>query len=79
MILNGMLDKTNTASDALRSLLPASLPGFGSKVNEGFLADRGMTSRIHRRKPVGKPMPKRMARTNARKSTVRASVEHVFA
>ena len=47
-----------------------------------------LTSRIHRRKPTGKPMPqghgtgqcpKATARANARKSIVRAAVEHVFA
>ena len=38
-----------------------------------------LTSRIHRRKPAGKPMPEASARTNARKSSVRARVEHVFA
>jgi len=37
-----------------------------------------LTSRIHRRKPAGKPMPERTAKANARKSSVRAAVEHVF-
>ena len=37
------------------------------------------TSRIHRRKPAGKPMPRHMARANAKKSAIRAAVEHVFA
>src|SRR5262245_40481740 len=31
------------------------------------------------KKPKGKPMPRRTARANARKSAVRASVEHAFA
>ena len=34
---------------------------------------------IHRRKPAGKPMPEATARANARKSSIRAAVEHVFA
>lgn len=38
-----------------------------------------LTSRIHRRKPNGRPMPEATSRANARKSTVRARVEHVFA
>ena len=38
-----------------------------------------MNSQIHRRKPKGKPMPEATARANARKSSIRARVEHVFA
>ena len=38
-----------------------------------------LVSRIHRRKPAGKPMPSRTAQANARKSAIRAAVEHVFA
>jgi hypothetical protein len=37
-----------------------------------------LTSRIHRRKPAGKPMLE-TARVNASKSAIRAAVEHVFA
>ena len=36
-------------------------------------------SRIHRKKPSGRPMPERTAKANAVKSKVRARVEHVFA
>ena len=39
----------------------------------------GKLSRIHRRKPKGKPMPRLTARANAKKSAVRAHVEHPFA
>jgi IS5 family transposase len=49
------------------------------KTNEKWLADRAMTSRIHRSKPAGKPMPQATARANAKKSSIRAAVEHVFA
>jgi transposase, IS5 family len=52
---------------------------YGSAENERFLARIGKVSRIHRRKPKGKPMPKRTARANAKKSAVRAHVEHTFA
>lgn len=38
-----------------------------------------MVSRIHRKKPNGKPMPKATARANAKKSSIRARVEYVFA
>lgn len=52
---------------------------YRSKKNETWLANRMLTSRIHRRKPAGKPTPRAVARANAKKSTVRAAVEHVFA
>ena len=38
-----------------------------------------LISRIHRKKPKGKPMPKATARANSKKSSIRARVEHVFA
>ena len=50
-----------------------------SRRNEDWLKANGMTSRIHRRKPRGRPMGRRTARANGRKSSVRAKVEHVFA
>jgi IS5 family transposase len=52
---------------------------YRSRRNEKWLGDRMLTSRIHRRKPMGKPMPKATARANAAKSSIRAHVEHVFA
>jgi IS5 family transposase len=52
---------------------------YRSQANEKWLAQRMLTSRIHRRKPGGKPMPRNIARANARKSAIRAAVEHVFA
>ena len=69
----GLIDPTNTASDVWADT------AYRSQANEDFLADCGQTSRIHRKKSPGKPMPKRTARANARKSAVRAGVEHVFA
>jgi hypothetical protein len=62
-----------TASDACTDT------AYRSKANDNSLADRGKTRWIHRGKPAGHPMPKRAARVNARKATVRASVDHVFA
>lgn len=52
---------------------------YRSGENEEWLAERMLTSRIHRRKPAGKSMPRAMAKANARKSFIRAAVEHVFA
>ena len=52
---------------------------YRSKANEAWLARHGLVSRIHRRKPKGKPMPDHIRRGNAAKSTVRSHVEHVFA
>jgi len=69
----GLIDPTNTASDIWADT------AYRSKANEKFLADRGKTSQIHRRKPTGKPLPKRTARANSRKSVARSKVEHVFA
>lgn len=69
----GLIDPTNTACDVWADT------AYRSQANEGFLADRGQRSRIHRKKPAGKPMPQRTARANAKKSKVRATIEHVFA
>ena len=46
---------------------------------ERWLRRNGKVSRIHRKKPRGKPMPERTAKANAVKSKIRARVEHVFA
>lgn len=70
---DGLIDPTNTASDVWADT------AYRSKANEEFLADRGKRSQIHRKKPQGKPMPRRTAKANAKKSEVRAKVEHVFA
>lgn len=71
--LGDRLDPSNTAA-----------PVWGdsacrSKKNEAMLQDRLLASRIHRKKPADRPMPARTARANARKSKVRAHVEHIFA
>ncbi len=72
-LLPVLLDKTNTASDVWADT------AYRSQANEAHLADHGLRSRIHRKKPKGKPMPAHIARANGRKSKVRAAVEHVFA
>ena len=52
---------------------------YRSKINEDFLERNGFVSRIHRKKPPGRPMPETTRRANAVKSKVRSRVEHVFA
>lgn len=52
---------------------------YRSAKNEAMLAARGLVSRIHRKKPKGRPMPVRTRRSNATKSAVRSKVKHVFA
>jgi len=52
---------------------------YRSQKNETWLAERMLTSRIHRRKLAGKPMPEVTARAKAKKSSIRAAVDHVFA
>jgi hypothetical protein len=71
-MLRRLVTTTNTSSEVWADT------AYRSKQNEEWLADRMLTSRIHRRKPNGKPMSKATARANAKKSSVRARVEHVF-
>jgi len=49
-----------------------------SRKDERWLAERMLTSRIHRSKPAGKPMPPATAWANAKKSPIRTVVEHLF-
>ena len=69
----GLIDLSNTGSEVWAD------SAYRSAENERFLRAAGKVSRIHRRKPKGKPMPRRTARANAAKSAVRAHVEHPFA
>ncbi|MFO1035724.1 MAG: IS5 family transposase [Geminicoccaceae bacterium] len=69
----GLLDKTNTAAGVWAD------SAYRSAANEEHLVRNGFVSRIHRKKPPRKPMPKRTRRANAEKSKVRSRVEHVFA
>ncbi len=72
-LLAELIDTNNTASEVWADT------AYRSKANEKFLAGRLLRSQIHRKKPKGRPMPRRTARANARKSAVRSAVEHVFA
>ena len=69
----GLIDPANTGSSVWADT------ACRSAANEAHLGKVGRVSRIHRRKPKGRPMPKAVARANAVKSKVRARVEHVFA
>lgn len=69
----GLIDPANTASDVWAD------SAYRSAENERFLDAIGKVSRIHCKKPKGKPMPRPTARANAAKSAVRARVEHAFA
>ncbi len=68
----GLLDKANTASSVRADT------AYRSAANEGFMEKNGFVSRVHRKKPKGKPMPDGARRANAEKSKVRSRVEHVF-
>ncbi|MBV8092211.1 MAG: IS5 family transposase [Acetobacteraceae bacterium] len=71
--LADLIDAENTASDVWADT------AYRSAKNEAMLVGRGLVSRIHRKKPKSRPMAARTRRANARKSAVRAAVEHVFA
>lgn len=71
--LRHVIDTDNTAGDVWAD------SAYRSQSNEKWLAKHMLTSHIHRRKPKGKPMPEATRRANARKSSIRARVEHVFA
>ena len=71
--LPGLVSKANTGSDVWADT------AYRTRANEQHLAENGLRSQIHRRKPPGRPMPANVARANGRRSKVRAAVEHVFA
>jgi transposase, IS5 family len=71
--LADLLDAGNTASDVWADT------GYRSRKNEALLRQRMLVSHIHRKKPTRRPMPPRTARANAKKSAIRAHIEHVFA
>ncbi len=71
--LPDLISKANTASTVWADT------GYRSKANEQHLADSGLRSQIHRKKPAGRPMARNVARANNARSKVRAGVEHVFA
>ena len=72
-MLHDVVTNDNTASDVWADT------AYLSRSNEAWLKSIGRVSRVHRKKPRGKPMSARTARANAARSTARARVEHVFA
>jgi len=72
-MLKRVVGPDNTSSDVWAD------SAYRSRANEKWLAAKMLTSRIHRRKPRGKPMAPATSRANAKKSSIRARVEHVFA
>lgn len=72
-MLRDVVTRDDTASDVWADT------AYRSQANEAWLKRQSRVSRIHRKKPRGKPMPERTARANAAESKVRARVEHVFA
>lgn len=73
VLRDGLLDKTNTSRKVWADT------AYRSKANEEFMEDNGFVSRVHRKKPKGKPMSEATRRANNLKSKVRSHVEHVFA
>ncbi len=72
-LLRELVRTDNTASEVWADT------AYRSRANEAWLASKGRISRLHRRKPKGRPMAERTRKANARKSAVRARIEHVFA
>src|SRR5690606_12890367 len=68
--LRHVIDRENTGSEVWAD------SAYRSQSNEAWLADRMLTSRIHRRKPKGKPMPIATARANPATSAIPARVGH---
>ncbi|ARW47206.1 hypothetical protein S1001342_00851 [Acetobacter pasteurianus subsp. pasteurianus] len=65
----GLLDKTNTASTVWADT------AYRSKANEDFMEKEGFVSKVHRKKPHLKPMPRHIQRSNAGKSVIRSRVD----
>ena len=65
-MLPELIDPNNTASKVWADT------AYRSQANEKFLTGRLLRSQIHRKKPKAKPMPRRTARANARKSAARS-------
>ena len=71
--LAGLLDRSNTGSSVWAET------AYRSAKNEKRIAKAGLVSKVHFRKPPGKPMPELKQRANAARSRPRSAIEHVFA
>ena len=69
----GLIDPNNTASGVWADT------AYRSQANEAYLEEHGKVSHIHHKKPRARPMARNVGRANARKSAIRAAVEHAFA
>jgi IS5 family transposase len=69
----GLLDKSNTAAGVWGDT------AYRSGANEAFMRKNGFVSRVHRKKPVNRPMSLATRRANNTKSKIRSRIEHVFA
>ena len=70
--LDDVLDRANTASGVWAD------SAYRSEASEAVLAERGLTSHIHRRGSRGKPLTSAQEAANKTRSKVRVRVEHVF-
>ena len=71
-VVDAVLDADNTASEVWAD------SAYRSAKIEAGLAEKGLTSRIHRKGRRNKPLTAREKRGNTTRSRVRARVEHVF-
>ena len=71
--LPGLLDRSNTGSSVWADT------AYRSAKNERRIAKAGLVSKVHFRKPPGKPMPEPKRRADAARSRERSGVEHIFA
>ena len=71
--LEEILDPQNTASQVWGDT------AYQNAENEALLKQKGHQSQLHRKKPRGREIPVHIHKSNRKKSTIRAHVEHVFA
>ena len=71
--LGAVLDPGNTASPVWADA------AYRSAANIEMRGKRGLKPQFQRPKPRGKPMPRHVARGNAKRARIRSHVEHVFA
>jgi transposase, IS5 family len=71
-VIEAILDADNTASDVWAD------SAYRSAEIEKMLAEKCLTSRIHRKGRRNKPLTKREERSNKARSKVRVRVEHIF-
>ena len=69
----GLLDRSNTALDVWANT------AYRSKANKAFMKKQGFVSRVHRKKPHLKPVPRHIQRSNADRPIIRSRVEYAFA